>query len=479
MIKYLFQLFIGCTIILSTSSGRGLHPIRITGNLQFLEDGDSVQLIVYEYGQFYSNLDLQKIYISRVVNHRFRFEVPARDHPRYINLGFPQKVASQNLYGYLIESGDNISIIEKEDAVLFSGKGHEKWDIQSHLRNMQTSHSKILPDNDAAHIKQRFELTDSLIAMQIGYLNLKRSELSKNSFILLGVDAMAKSLTKMMSIRSLPDSELRPIIQALSGYKNNLFPDFLTAILCGEILEHINDDLGLGFVEKYRFDSCLLMNRKFVVRNCYDYLKKTFSGFLRERIITAFLFNYRNKSADISWCISDALITVTNKDFRGVLQKLKLWDVVGANAFNFSLPDINGKIKTLSDFKGKVVLIDFWFTGCPACAAIQPKLTEIEHKFLNENFVLISISIDKNRDEWIKSVRSSRYTSFKAINLFTEGKGKFHPIVKLYNIISFPTLILVDKQGKICQSPIDPRIDDGKNLSSLITNACKGKDLPY
>ena len=63
------------------------------------------------------------------------------------------------------------------------------------------------------------------------------------------------------------------------------------------------------------------------------------------------------------------------------------------------------------------------------------------------------------------------YTSEHSINLYTEGKADLHPMISHYLIKAYPTIILVDKNGKLCEHPINPRLDDGANLVSLINKA--------
>jgi thiol-disulfide isomerase/thioredoxin len=207
------------------------------------------------------------------------------------------------------------------------------------------------------------------------------------------------------------------------------------------------------------------------VSSCYDHFKTNYSGSLRERIITTLLYDNKSKTEDISYCLKTALDYISNEDFRRLLQNIKNNLITGSVAYEFKLPDENGMFRDYSDFRGKVVLLDFWFTGCTGCLLIKPKMDSIINLFKNKQIVFISISIDKDKDRWISSLRKNIYTSEHSVNLYTDGKGDMHPIIAHYLITAYPTLILVDKDGKLCEHPINPRIDNGTNLVDLINRA--------
>lgn len=127
---------------------------------------------------------------------------------------------------------------------------------------------------------------------------------------------------------------------------------------------------------------------------------------------------------------------------------------VGKPFYDFSLPDSTGKIYSLSDFKGKVLVIDFWFNGCVGCKQMVPVLEELENEINNQSIQFISIGIDK-RDSWLKGI--GRYSSPNSLQLFTEGRSSDHPMMKYLNIYSYPRIIVVDKDGEILSAPPDPR----------------------
>lgn len=139
---------------------------------------------------------------------------------------------------------------------------------------------------------------------------------------------------------------------------------------------------------------------------------------------------------------------------------------------NFELEDQKGNIVSLSEFRGKVIVIDFWFTGCGACKwMFENVLKKAEEVYqYNPSVKFISISVDGSRRVWENSLKKGGYTSDKAINLFTNGEGMSHPIVSSYNIRAYPTIVIINKEGKIDSYDLsDIRKEDGfKALSNQI-----------
>jgi cytochrome oxidase Cu insertion factor (SCO1/SenC/PrrC family) len=115
------------------------------------------------------------------------------------------------------------------------------------------------------------------------------------------------------------------------------------------------------------------------------------------------------------------------------------------------LIDANGKIVSLSDFRGKVTVLDFWFTGCINCMKFfQQELSNAERHFVgNSSIVFISICIDKDRDTWLRSLEKGRYASKESVNLYTDGMGDQHPVVKMFQVVSYPQPIVLDREGHI------------------------------
>lgn len=110
---------------------------------------------------------------------------------------------------------------------------------------------------------------------------------------------------------------------------------------------------------------------------------------------------------------------------------------------DFTLNDASGKAVTLSEFRGKVVLLNFWATWCAPCRVEIPWFTEFQKTYGDRDFVVLGVSLDE--DGW-KSVKP--YMDEKRINYrVMVGNDE---IARLYGgIESLPTTLIIDKSGRI------------------------------
>lgn len=141
------------------------------------------------------------------------------------------------------------------------------------------------------------------------------------------------------------------------------------------------------------------------------------------------------------------------KDIAEEIQKLRNGSP-GSPAAQFSKTDINGETFSLSDLKGKYVLIDFWASWCVPCRKSNPHLKEIYSKYKNQGFEVVCIS-DDDRDEekWKTAVEKDNIGEFKhvlrGLKWTDEGPDRSNDISEMYGIHSLPTKILIDKEGVI------------------------------
>jgi peroxiredoxin len=112
---------------------------------------------------------------------------------------------------------------------------------------------------------------------------------------------------------------------------------------------------------------------------------------------------------------------------------------------DFSLNDASGKAVRLSDFKGKVVLLNFWATWCGGCKVEIPELIEFQNKYKDRGLEVIGVSTDA--DGW-KVVKP--FIAEKKIN-YTVLLGD-DEICKLYSVEAMPVTLLIDREGRIAAS---------------------------
>ncbi len=115
----------------------------------------------------------------------------------------------------------------------------------------------------------------------------------------------------------------------------------------------------------------------------------------------------------------------------------------GSPAPAWKLQDLDGKTVQLSDFKGKVVVLDFWATWCPPCRAEIPDFIALQNQYRDKGLVVVGVSLDQGGPGVVSS--------------FAKSQGMNYPVVMgtddvaaLYgDIQAIPTTFVIDRSGKV------------------------------
>ncbi len=114
------------------------------------------------------------------------------------------------------------------------------------------------------------------------------------------------------------------------------------------------------------------------------------------------------------------------------------------DAPDFSAKDITGRTITLSALKGKVLLLDFWATWCPPCRVEIPHLLAINRQFKNKDFILISVSLDRDLQAARQFVKDKEMDWVHIIDM-EAGRT----IANLYQVEYIPSTFVIGRKGKI------------------------------
>ena len=113
-----------------------------------------------------------------------------------------------------------------------------------------------------------------------------------------------------------------------------------------------------------------------------------------------------------------------------------------SKAADFTLQDMNGKNVRLSDYRGKVVLLEFWATWCPPCRASIPGIERISKAYKDKGLVVLAVSLDEGGWDSVKSFISNNGMTYTVL------KGN-DEVSASYQVRTIPMLLIVDKEGRI------------------------------
>ena len=125
-----------------------------------------------------------------------------------------------------------------------------------------------------------------------------------------------------------------------------------------------------------------------------------------------------------------------------------------------NLKDMNGRNVSLSDFKGKIVFLNFWTTWCPTCRIEMPSMEKLHRKLKDKDFAMVTINLQESASQ-VKAF-------FKQYNLtFTALLDSTGEVGVAFGIRTIPTTYILDKTGRIIGLVNGPREWDSKDAIAL------------
>jgi thiol-disulfide isomerase/thioredoxin len=120
----------------------------------------------------------------------------------------------------------------------------------------------------------------------------------------------------------------------------------------------------------------------------------------------------------------------------------------GASAPDFTAADLSGKTVTLSQLRGKVVLVNFWATWCPPCREEIPSMVKLNQAMAGKPFQMLALSIDEGGKEAIDGFFKS---SGQTLPAYLDGEQK---VARLYGTTGVPETFVIDKKGAILKKVV-------------------------
>lgn len=422
----------------------------------------------------------------------FKFRLGSKRIGKIFQLVIYGKNWHEVINDYLIEPGDNVKIglvrVNSTLKLKFEGYGSDKYTCRRRIEisssesikrflqvTSQTDDGSYNLIDIPVHFKHYTNRQNEILGILLEYkqkISLLTSQIMEADAISRVHDAWIREIYNFFQ-NTNNKSKKADVIEFSKDY------DFIPKEYPSEVIS-----LSYKYVDYLlrRNQTKLYFEHKgnnYEFKDLYILVKNNFIGDLRDRLFVLLFVSpsfkrpeMLERSADYDECALDANNIIQLDLAKNVLNRVVQVYAKGTPAFAFALPDSTDKVFELTDFHGKGVLLDIWYTGCLPCAYFAKRLEKEVYPFVNRDssvFASISVSTDKSRSRWIKSLKTGIYTSPENLNLYTGGLGTEHPIMKYYDIIGFPFVLLIGKDGRVYS-----RLSSEMNNSDLIEliNTC-------
>ena len=491
-------------------------PVVIYGEIKSPHTYEYIEIILlenylwnntklFQHQRFRSPVEEGAFILGTPFRRVFRFETEPISAPSYLTL---KQGDDYIFFEYLAMPGDSIEIYMDDYSknLLFSGRSADAYRLQRELflisEQNQFDAPRIInsfePENllNEGNNRELLERNSGLFGKEIAIRELDPNEylekirekfvelgtlpdagvfgkysdrISSETLDLIAANRFAKELDQFYN-------SIRYLYQ-ISGNKG--YPDILDSleVFFKENLKTpplMDFSQGILFHSAYYAES-LISHAKtasyFDNEAVFEKLRSNYEGILREKLLALYLQRHFKHLDNNMELLTQTLEMVEIPWLREGLEKIQTNIHLGSSLVDYPLKDLDGNDFSLKELQGKLLLIDFWYTGCGACVQLfQNTLSVVEEHFAgNDDFVLVSISTDKTPAAWKKSVEGGKYTSKHALNLYSEGKK--HPLLKHYNIFSYPHQLLVSPESTLLKSGGFP--DSPEQYISLIEEYLK------
>jgi thiol-disulfide isomerase/thioredoxin len=124
------------------------------------------------------------------------------------------------------------------------------------------------------------------------------------------------------------------------------------------------------------------------------------------------------------------------------------------------LPDPDGRIISISEFRGKIVLLNFWASWCFPCIIEMPAMENLHKRLKRRNFVMVAINLQESAEQVKQFFKDNKLT----FTTLLDTKGI---VGTEFGIRSIPTTFILDKEGRLIGKALGPREWNGKDANAL------------
>lgn len=481
MIALLFFMLAQPGLNLSAQASKKPNPLYIYFNVHLdgATDEDTLAMSIADDVLLALHTEKHDLHYSQLGEMGvFQFRIPVNKNFGFFRLAKQRRDKSPNFEGLVSiidgtfwEAGDSLTmnVTFKESPlggnaiIQYTGKGAFKHNLREQLDHLTLPPSSKIEIADLSFQKWDgnvltdlyFDSISTLAKRKLNYLEQHRTRLSDLAYNIIKANLIYDSKAGKMDwvggafVRSGKFSRLDQATKKrfISRFENAFDPG--------------NYDISQeGLANSFEFVKFLhtkLIAASYLHSGDYDlgYICNAISESgnsqeTKETLMMLFLWAPRDNEENLQQLYTMAQKFIMNPNYLKILREFDA-RLPGRIFSDDELTDIKGNLTRISDFKGKVVLVDFWFTGCGKCEQYyRDVLSKAETYYKSDpDVVFISISIDKNEKSWKESISKDNYTSPESVNLYTQGKGSAHALIEKNNIMTYPTTVLINRKGRI------------------------------
>jgi thiol-disulfide isomerase/thioredoxin len=157
----------------------------------------------------------------------------------------------------------------------------------------------------------------------------------------------------------------------------------------------------------------------------------------------------------------DLFAGTENRELERLFEEMGVMQVSpAADPVEVQLKDQNGRLTSLSEFRGKIVFINFWTTWCLACVIEMPSMEKLHQKFKDKDFVMLGINLQESDAIVLKFFKDLKLT-------FTTLLDSTGDVGTAFRIRGIPTTFILDKNGIIIGKVMGPREWDSRDSFAL------------
>ena len=166
-------------------------------------------------------------------------------------------------------------------------------------------------------------------------------------------------------------------------------------------------------------------------------------------------------SAGLTFLPIDLFAGTENQELERLFNEMGIVQIPpAADPVEIQLKDQNGRLTSFSEFRGKIVFINFWASWCMACVIEMPSMEKLHEKFKDKDFVMVGINLQESEATILKFYKEHKLT-------FTTLLDSTGDVGTAFRIRGIPTTFILDKNGIIIGKALGPREWDSRDSFAL------------